>query len=104
MNTRKIIPQVIGQVKQTQYFLRAWYNPPARPKPRLDWISLSRIIVSLDLETTGLDPQRDAILEIGAIKFRDDEVLDQFSTLINPARSIPPKITEITGLRDAYVT
>ncbi len=104
MSTRKIIPQVIGQVKQThKKSARAWYNLPARPEPRLDWISLSRIIVSLDLETTGLDPQRDAILEIGAIKFRDDEVLDQFSTLINPARSIPPKITEITGLRDADV-
>jgi ATP-dependent DNA helicase DinG len=64
---------------------------------------LSRILVSLDLETTGLDPQRDAILEIGAVKFRGDEVLDTFSTLINPGRPIPPKITEITGLVDADV-
>ncbi|HET7375941.1 MAG TPA: exonuclease domain-containing protein, partial [Anaerolineae bacterium] len=64
---------------------------------------MSRIIVSLDLETTGLDPQRDTILEIGAVKFRDDEILDRFSTLINPARSIPPKISELTGIRDKDV-
>jgi ATP-dependent DNA helicase DinG len=64
---------------------------------------VSRIIISLDLETTGLDPYRDAIIEIGAVKFRGDEVLDTFSTLINPGRSIPPKITDITGLSDQDV-
>ena len=64
---------------------------------------MSRIIVSLDLETTGLDPYRDAIIEIGAVKFRGDEVLDTFSTLINPGRSIPPKITDLTGLTDQDV-
>jgi DNA polymerase III epsilon subunit-like protein len=35
---------------------------------------MSRIYVAVDLETTGLDPERDAILEIGAVKFRDDRV------------------------------
>ena len=64
---------------------------------------MSRIIVSLDLETTGLDPYRDAIIEIGAVKFRGDEVLDTFSTLINPGRSIPPKITDLTSLADQDV-
>ncbi len=57
-----------------------------------------RTCVAIDLETTGLDPARDAILEIGAIKFRGDEVLGEWSTLINPARPIPAKITELTGI------
>src|SRR5512136_469305 len=70
--------------------------------PRLDFL-LSRILVSLDLETTGLDPQRDAIIEIGAVKFRGDEILDIFATLVNPARSIPPKITDLTGIADQDV-
>ena len=65
---------------------------------------MSRILVSLDLETTGLDPLRDAILEIGAVKFRGNEVLDTFSTLINPARPIPPKITDLTGIADRDVS
>ncbi|NTU62211.1 MAG: DEAD/DEAH box helicase [Chloroflexi bacterium] len=64
---------------------------------------MSRILVSLDLETTGLDPQRDAILEIGAVKFRGDEILDTFSTLINPGRAIPLKITDLTGIADRDV-
>ena len=65
---------------------------------------MSRILVSLDLETTGLDPLRDAIIEIGAVKFRGDEVLDTFSILINPGRAIPPKITELTGIADRDVS
>ncbi|HET7087868.1 MAG TPA: exonuclease domain-containing protein [Anaerolineae bacterium] len=36
---------------------------------------MPRIAVSLDLETTGLDPNRDAILEIGVVKFRCEEVM-----------------------------
>jgi len=56
--------------------------------------------VALDLETTGLDADRDAIIEIGAVKFRADEILDTFSTLVNPGRPIPRQITELTGIRD----
>jgi len=64
---------------------------------------LTRIYVALDLETTGLDPQRDSILEIGAVKFRGDQVLDTFASLVNPGRPIPLKITELTGITDAMV-
>jgi len=73
-----------------------------RDAPRKNTL-LTRIYVALDLETTGLDPQRDGILEIGAVKFRGDEVLDTFSSLINPGRPIPQKITELTGIHDAMV-
>ncbi|MCP4640874.1 MAG: 3'-5' exonuclease, partial [bacterium] len=58
---------------------------------------------ALDLETTGLDANRDAIIEVGAIKFRADEVLDTFSTFVRPGRPIPPQIVELTGIRDEDV-
>ncbi len=61
---------------------------------------MPRTYVALDLETTGLDADRDAIIEVGAVKFRDDEVLDTFSTFVNPGRPIPFQITELTGIRD----
>jgi DNA polymerase-3 subunit epsilon/ATP-dependent DNA helicase DinG len=61
---------------------------------------LSRTYVSLDLETTGLDIQSDAITEIGAVKFSRDAVLDRFSTLVNPQRPIPERIQILTGIRD----
>jgi len=55
---------------------------------------------SLDLETTGLDADRDAIIEVGAVKFRGDEVLGTYTTFVNPGRRIPLEITELTGIRD----
>jgi ATP-dependent DNA helicase DinG len=59
---------------------------------------MSRIYVSVDLETTGLDAERDAILEIGAVKFRGEQVLGTFSSLVNPGRPIPYQIVELTGI------
>ena len=62
-----------------------------------------RMHVSLDLETTGLDPVSDAILEIGVVKFRGDEVIDEWQSLIDPGRSIPPNITQLTGITQEMV-
>jgi ATP-dependent DNA helicase DinG len=60
-------------------------------------------IVSIDIETTGLDDQRDVIIEIGAIRFNGHRVEDEFSTLINPGRHIPENITQLTGISDEMV-
>ena len=60
-------------------------------------------IVSLDIETTGLDPQKDAIIEIGAVRFNGQRVEDEWSTLINPGRHIPENITQLTGIDDSMV-
>ncbi len=64
---------------------------------------MARTYVALDLETTGLDAERDAIIEIGAVKFRDNDILDKYSTFVNPFRPIPFPITELTGIRDEDV-
>ncbi len=60
-------------------------------------------IVALDLETTGLDPKTDAIIEIGAIRFNERRVEEEFSTLINPMRGIPEFITRLTGISNPMV-
>ena len=62
-----------------------------------------RTLVALDLETTGLDPARDAILEIGALRFRGSRVEKSLSQLVNPGRPIPPFITQLTGIDDNMV-
>src|SRR3990172_6333792 len=61
------------------------------------------VIVSVDIETTGLDENREAIIEIGAVKFNGRRVEDEFSTLVNPNRHIPEFITGLTGIDDAMV-
>jgi ATP-dependent DNA helicase DinG len=60
-------------------------------------------IVAIDIETTGLDENREAIIEIGAVKFNGRRVEDEFSTLLNPNRHIPDFITGLTGIDDAMV-
>lgn len=62
-----------------------------------------RTLVSLDLETTGLDPERDVILEVGILVFRGPEVVEEYSRIVNPQRPIPSKITELTGITDQMV-
>ena len=61
------------------------------------------IYVALDLETTGLDAARDAIIEIGAVKFDHQRELGVFSSLVNPNRSIPLQISQLTGITDLDV-
>lgn len=62
-----------------------------------------RSYVSIDLETTGLNPKLDRIIEIGAIKVIDGVEVDSYSTMINPGRKIEERITELTGITDEDV-
>jgi DNA polymerase III epsilon subunit family exonuclease len=62
--------------------------------------------VAIDLETTGLQPEQDAIIEIGALKFAGDAVLDTFESFVSPGLPIPYRVQRLTGitspqLRDA---
>ncbi len=56
--------------------------------------------ICLDLETTGLDPKTDKIIEIGAIKVLDGKIVDKFCTFVNPGRMLSEKIVELTGICD----
>ena len=57
--------------------------------------------VCLDLETTGLDPKKDKIIEIGAIKVRAGEITEQMETFVNPGRKLEQRIVELTGIQDS---
>jgi len=54
--------------------------------------------VSLDLETTGLDPENDEIIEVAAIRFDADGVIDRYHTLVNPERKLDYRIALLTGI------
>ena len=60
-------------------------------------------MVAIDIETTGLDPQKDAIIEIAAVRFNGHRVEAEWSKLINPSRPIPRIITQLTGITDEMV-
>jgi ATP-dependent DNA helicase DinG len=61
-------------------------------------------MVSVDIETTGLDPSNDAIIEIGAVRFNGSRVEGEWSTLVNPKRVIPPLITQLTGITNEMIS
>ena len=71
-------------------------------KALLKHLGLSTFVV-VDLETTGLDPEKDQIIEIGAIKFIEGKESDQIDELIDPGMPIPEFITRLTGISDSDV-
>ena len=59
--------------------------------------------VAFDIETTGLEPLLHRIVEIGGIKFRDNQVIESFDTLIDPQIPIPEDTVKIHGITDTMV-
>ncbi len=59
--------------------------------------------IALDLETTGINPSFDKIIEIGMVKVIDGKEVDSYNTLINPDIHISTRITQITGITDSMV-
>jgi ATP-dependent DNA helicase DinG len=57
----------------------------------------------LDVETTGFDPTRDAVIEIAVLVARGPEVVARYSKLVDPGRPIPREATQLTGIDDAAV-
>ena len=54
---------------------------------------------ALDLETTGLDPARDRVIEVGAVAFTPDGVTASMERLVDPGRSVPEPVLRLTGIR-----
>lgn len=54
--------------------------------------------VALDLETTGLQPKSDRILEMGAVKIIDNQIVETYDTLVNPRMAIPKTVERLTGI------
>jgi len=59
--------------------------------------------IALDIESTGFDTRTDQVIEIAAVKFDGDRIIDTFETFINPQIPIPRIITHITGIKDEDV-
>jgi len=59
--------------------------------------------VVTDTETTGLQAEEHRVIEIGAVRMEDGDVVDRFQQLVNPQRSIPGRITKLTGITTGMV-
>lgn len=60
--------------------------------------------VCIDLETTGLDPKRDKIIEIGAVRVERGEITEEWETFVNPGQKLTERIVELTGIHDGELS
>ena len=56
--------------------------------------------VALDIETTGLNPAVDRIIEVGMARVEDGQITQKYSTLVYPGISVSERITELTGIHN----
>ena len=59
--------------------------------------------VALDLETTGLDPTHDRVIEVGAVAFTPEQVLGRLEQLVDPGRSVPEAVLRLTRIDPAQL-
>ncbi|MGI5842379.1 MAG: PolC-type DNA polymerase III [Christensenellales bacterium] len=88
-----IFPKKFIDTHQENFFFKPQYNNLIK----------NNTIVVFDVETTGLEPEFAEIIEIGAVKVVDGELVETFQTLVKPKKEIPDLITEITGINNEMV-
>jgi DNA polymerase III epsilon subunit family exonuclease len=77
------------------FFVFRYFNKQSR----IDLSVLPEVFIVADVETTGLNPEKDEIIEIAAIKVnRDSDLHQSFVALVKSTKPIPKKITKITGI------
>jgi len=86
------------------YGVEGYFVDDGEPIAILDNDStLDESFVVFDLETTGFSSENNKIIEIGAVKIKNGEIIDRFSELVNPKENIPYNITELTGISNSMV-
>lgn len=61
------------------------------------------VYVAVDVETTGLDPARDEIIEVGLCRIENGAVGESFSSLVRPSGPVPPNVKRLTGIDDGLL-
>ncbi|MFA5029127.1 MAG: 3'-5' exonuclease [Patescibacteria group bacterium] len=64
---------------------------------------LETVFTVFDVETSGLDPFKDEVLEIAALKTKGKEIVDRFEALIQPTKPVTPEVEKIHGLNEIYL-
>lgn len=72
-------------------------------KARKESFGIEEEVCVLDVETTGISPLSEGIIEVAIARMRGPEVIAEYSSYVNPGKPIPREITELTGISDAEV-
>ena len=97
--------QKTGADLKVLYGVEAYFVPDKDPcvSNYKDQLIDSAEYCVLDLETTGLSARSDRITEIGVIKYKNGEIIDEFECFVNPERPIPKAVVEVTHITDDMV-
>jgi len=86
------------------YGVEAYLTPDKKPSTtNIKGQSIDTTYCVLDLETTGFSPVTEKITEIGVMKIQDGKIIDKFSCFVNPQKSIPSRVVEVTKITDDMV-
>ena len=86
------------------YGVEAYLAPDKKPSvTNIKGQSIDTTYCVLDLETTGFSPVTEKITEVGIMKLEDGKVIDKFSCFVNPQKSIPARVVEVTNINDDMV-
>lgn len=106
-----LLIMTLNQIKENNYFNHLDFN--FNIDERINEIELLgkkffneskyNNFIALDLETTGLNPENDRIIQIALIKVADGIIVDKFTSLVNPQMHISSKASEINGIYDEDV-
>ena len=94
----------VGDAIKVIYGVEAYFVPDKDPSvvyPRKQDIDGEYCV--LDLETTGLSFRTEKITEVGIIKIRNGEVIDEFECFVNPEKPIPQEVVDVTHITDDMV-
>jgi len=82
------------------FFVFRYFNKHSK----IDLSILPEVFIVADIETTGLNPKNDEIIEIAAIKVnRDSDIHQSFVAIVKPTKPIPKEITQITGISQEII-
>ena len=99
-NGKKMLPG--AELLLVEDELRILTNLSDKKVPDIKDIKEQEFVV-FDLETTGLSKYSDKITEIGAVRVKDGEIIEEFNELVNPEKLIPEKVIELTGITNEMV-
>lgn len=92
-----------GPVVEIEKLAAMEQNSMFKLKDRYNNKIMGKQIVVFDIETTGLDPATDQIIELGAVKIENGNIVEKFSTFVKPTVKIPFEVSQLTGITQDMV-
>lgn len=99
----QIVPEKYEVVNVSSFPRRTYSEKAPRRKKGYSLLEIPNDYCVIDLETTGLDPEYNEIIELAAVRVRNNQIVDTYSQLVKPDKEIDEFIQEFTGITNEMV-